>query len=135
MSILFCHPEKDDGSVVMSEERIGGQLTPERRYQHIGHFLEVDAPPNAREHDIEQLQQLGYRLATAEEQNKFTKQKKKSQTVDETLPPKSEETPQVGTGDQGEDIPPVVPPENESTNPTQQETPTVDSLPKDHKKK
>ena len=81
--VLFYHETKDDGMVAMSEERIAGQPTPERRYVHKGHFLEVDPPPHAKEHDIEELQKLGYRLATSREQQEFVKQQKRAGTLEE----------------------------------------------------
>jgi hypothetical protein len=81
--ILFYHEDKDDGMVAMSEERIAGQRTPERRYVHKGHFLEVGPPPHAMQHDTEELQKLGYRLATPREQNDFVKQQKKAGALEE----------------------------------------------------
>ncbi len=81
--MLFYHETKDDGMVAMSEERIAGQRTPERRYVHKGHFLEVNAPLHAVGHDSEELQKLGYRLATPKEQNDFVKQQKRAGTVEE----------------------------------------------------
>lgn len=81
--LLFYHETKDDGAVNMSEEIIAGQRTPERRYVHKGHFLEVSAPLHAREHDVDQLTQLGYRLANPREQQEFTRQQKRAATVEE----------------------------------------------------
>jgi len=83
MGILLYHETKDHGMVALSEEIIAGQRTPERRYYHDGHFLKVDPPANAKEHDIEQLNQLGYRLATAEEQNTYAKQQKRAGRLEE----------------------------------------------------
>jgi len=81
--ILFYHDTKDDGMVAMSEELIAGQRTPERRYVHKGHFLEVNPPANAVEHDTEQLQLLGYRLATSREQQEFARQQRKAGALEE----------------------------------------------------
>jgi hypothetical protein len=81
--ILFYHDTKDDGMVAMSEMRVAGQRTPERRYIHKGHFLEVNAPHHAQEHDQAELQKLGYRLATPKEQNEFVKQQKRAGTLEE----------------------------------------------------
>lgn len=81
--ILFYHETKDNGMVAMSEELIAGQRTLERRYVHKGHFLEVNPPQNAIEHDTEQLKRLGYRLASPREQQEFVKQQKKAGALEE----------------------------------------------------
>ena len=81
--ILLYHDTKDDGMVAMSEARIAGQRTLERRYVHKGHFLEVGPPAHAIQHDIEELQKLGYRLATSKEQQEFVKQQKKAGMLEE----------------------------------------------------
>lgn len=87
MPILFYHETDEDARVALSEGIIGGQRTPERHYQGKGHFLEIDPPANAREHDTEQLQQLGYRLATFEEQNAYAKQQKRAGSITEVSLP------------------------------------------------
>lgn len=84
MSILMVHDENTDSLIALSEGIVGGEHTPVRRYQQNGSFLSVDPPANAREHDLDQLQQLGYRVATASEQNAFAKQQKKAETVTES---------------------------------------------------
>jgi hypothetical protein len=83
MPILFYHDINEDGHVALSEGIIAGQRTPERHYQQKGHFLEVNPPANAREHDIEELQKVGYRLATPTEQNIYVKQQKRAGTLEE----------------------------------------------------
>lgn len=87
MSILLVHDENTDSLIALSEGIVGGEHTPVRRYQQTGSFLSVDPPANAREHDLDQLQQLGYRVATASEMNTFAKQQKKALSVQETVPP------------------------------------------------
>lgn len=76
MAILLYHDINEDGGVDLSEGIIAGQRTPERHYRQKGHFLEVDPPANAREHDVGELQQLGYRLATPSEQNSYAKRER-----------------------------------------------------------
>jgi hypothetical protein len=84
MSILMVHDEHTNSLIALSEGIVGGEHTPVRRYQQQGSYLSIDPPANAREHDIDQLQKLGHRLATAQEQNEFTKQQQKATTVQET---------------------------------------------------
>lgn len=81
--MLLYHETKDDGMVAMSEERIAGQRTLERRYVHKGHFLEVNPPHHAQEHDQAELTKLGYRLATPREHNEFVKLQKRAGIVEE----------------------------------------------------
>lgn len=83
MAILFYHDINEDGHVAISGGVVAGQHTPERHYQQKGHFLEVSPPDHAREHDVNELQGLGYRLATLTEQNAFVKQQKKTGALEE----------------------------------------------------
>ncbi len=90
MSILLVHDENKDSLIALSEARIAGEHTSARHYRQEGSYLNIEPPANAREHDIDQLQQLGYRVATASEQNVFTEQKKQATTVQETTAPKGD---------------------------------------------
>lgn len=81
MSILLVHDQNENAHVALSEGIVGGERTPVRRYQQDGKFLNADIPPNALEHDIEQLRQLGYRQATPLEQNEYAKRKKQATTL------------------------------------------------------
>lgn len=81
--ILMIHDEKDDGMVAIAEGVIAGELTPARTYEHQGKFLIVEVASHAQAHDLEELRKLGYRVATAEEQNKFTATKRKKSTLTE----------------------------------------------------
>ncbi|HEX3640112.1 MAG TPA: hypothetical protein VHV10_02355 [Ktedonobacteraceae bacterium] len=87
MSILLYHEIDEDARVALSEGIIGGQRTPERHYQGKGHFLEIDPPANAREHDVGELGKLGWRQATFEEQNAYAKQQKRAGSITEVSLP------------------------------------------------
>jgi len=76
MSILMYHEQNSDGHVALNEKIIAGVHTPVRNYQQKGHFLEIDPPAHAREHDVEELQKLGHRLASPTEQNAYMKQER-----------------------------------------------------------
>jgi hypothetical protein len=81
MSILLVHDQNENAQISLSEGIVGGEYTPVRRYLQDGKFLNADIPPNALEHDIDQLQQLGYRQATPNEMNEYTKRKKQAATL------------------------------------------------------
>ena len=81
MSILLIHDQHENAQIALSEGIVGGEHTLVRRYQQDGQYLSIDPPANAREHDIKELQKLGYRLATPNEQNVYTKQKKQTMTL------------------------------------------------------
>jgi hypothetical protein len=83
MSILMVHDEHTNALIALSEGIVGGEPTPVRRYRQEGSYLSIDPPANAREHDIDQLQKLGHRLATPIEQNEYQKQKRKKTAVQE----------------------------------------------------
>lgn len=78
MAVLLYHEKKNDGQIAISEGKIAGESTPARRYHHKGHFVEVDGPSHVLHHDIEELQKLGYRLATVSEQQDFTNPQRKA---------------------------------------------------------
>jgi hypothetical protein len=86
MAILLYHDINEDGGVDLSEGIIAGQRTPERHYRQKGHFLEIDPPANAREHDVKELETLGYELATSEQQNTYAKQQKRVGSLTEVSP-------------------------------------------------
>lgn len=81
MSILLIHDQHENAQIALSEGVVGGEYTSVRRYQQDGKFLNANIPPNALEHDIEQLRQLGYRQATPNEMNEYTKRKKQAATL------------------------------------------------------
>lgn len=81
MSILLVHDQNENAQVAIAEGIVGGEHTPVRRYQQDGKFLNADMPPNALEHDLDQLRQLGYREATPNEQNEYVKRKKQTTTL------------------------------------------------------
>lgn len=83
MSFLMVHDQNENAQISLSEGIVGGEPTPVRRYRQDGKFLNADIPPNALEHDIEQLKQLGYRQATPNEQNMYVKQQKQSKMLQE----------------------------------------------------
>jgi len=83
MAILMYHEDKDDGSIAIAEGKVAGEHTPARRYKHKGHFVNVDGPAHVLHHDVEQMKQLGYRLATAEDQERHAKQQKNSTSLKE----------------------------------------------------
>lgn len=81
MSILLIHDQHENAQISLSEGIVGGEHTAVRRYQQDGKFLNVNIPPNALEHDLEQLRQLGYRQATPLEQNEYVKRKRQAATL------------------------------------------------------
>lgn len=81
--ILLKHDTKNDGMIALSEAHIAGERTLARHYTHQGHFVEVDGPAHVVQHDTAELQKLGYRLATPQEQQEHTKAKKKVHTLRE----------------------------------------------------
>jgi hypothetical protein len=81
MGILLVHDQHENAQISLSEGIVGGEHTPVRRYQQDGRFLNVNIPPNALEHDLDQLRQLGYRQATPNEMNEYTKHKKQAATL------------------------------------------------------
>lgn len=84
MSILLVHGENTNALIALSEGIVGGESTPVRRYRQDGSYLSIDPPANAREHDLKELEKLGYRLATTSEQNMYTKQQKQLKTLQES---------------------------------------------------
>jgi 16S rRNA U1498 N3-methylase RsmE len=84
VAILLYHEHKDDGQIAIAEGKVAGEHTPARRYKHKGHFVNIDGPDHVLHHDIEQLKQLGYRLATAEDQERHAKQQKSITSLKET---------------------------------------------------
>lgn len=83
MGILMVHDEHTNASIALSEGIVGGEPTPVRRYRQDGSFLQINPPANAREHDLNELLKLGYRMATTSEQNAYTKQQKQQKTLQE----------------------------------------------------
>lgn len=84
MSFLMVHDQNENAHVALAEGVVGGEKTPIRRYQQDGKFLNADIPANALEHDLEQLRQLGYRVATPNEMNDYHAQKRKRESISET---------------------------------------------------
>lgn len=81
MGILLVHEQNENAQISLSEGIVGGEHTPVRRYRQDGKFLNADIPSNALEHDLDQLRQLGYRHATPNEMNEYTKRKKQAVTL------------------------------------------------------
>ena len=84
MAVLLYHDDTTHEPVVLSESVVAGEPTPARRYEHAGHFLEVDGPAHVVAHDVAHIQQLpGYRLATAQEQEEHHASKRKAHHLTE----------------------------------------------------
>lgn len=83
MSILMVHDEHTNAQIALSEGIVGGERTPVRRYQQDGPYLVIDPPANAREHDLKELEKLGYRMATPSEMNEYTKRKRQEASLQE----------------------------------------------------
>jgi hypothetical protein len=81
MGILLIHDQHENAQIALSEGIVGGEHTSVRQYQQDGKFLNADIPPNALEHDMDQLRQLGYRIATPNEMNEYAKRKKQAATL------------------------------------------------------
>lgn len=82
--VLLVHDDSTDSTTVMSEGVVGGERTPTRRYLQEGKYLVIEGVPSVVAHDVEQLQQLGFRLASAAEQSTFAKRNKQASSIVET---------------------------------------------------
>jgi hypothetical protein len=86
MSVLLVHDGKGDdgiGHVAISEGMVAGEYFPARHYHHRGKFLHVDGHPHVIANDVAEMQKMGYRLATADEQQQSTSESKKSKAIRE----------------------------------------------------
>lgn len=84
MAVLLKHDEKDHGMVAIAEGVIAGERHRARRYVHQGHFIEVNhASPYVVEHDVAELQKLGYHVAEAQDQQEQTKTQRKRGAIRE----------------------------------------------------
>ena len=95
--ILLVHEHDGSGTVALASKYIIGEHVPERLYSKEGSYLALDGPPHIIEHDAEEICKIpGWRLATPEEQNAYTKGQKKAGKVQEVKgeASKEEEPPQ-----------------------------------------
>lgn len=84
MAVLLKHDDKDHGMVAISEGVIAGERHHARHYVHQGHFIEVDHPsPDVVEHDVAEMEKLGYHVATPQEQQEHTKTQRKARAIKE----------------------------------------------------
>lgn len=82
--ILLYH-EATDGTITTSSKLVAGEAIEPRRYQHNGHFVEIDGPDHVVAHDADDICKIpGYRLATPEECDSYYAGKRKAQSVSET---------------------------------------------------
>lgn len=87
MGVLLYHETAENGQVALSEGRVAGDPTPARTYQQEGRFLHIDGPAHVIEHDVAEVLRLGYRLATAAEQNLFAGATRKRSSLTEKSAP------------------------------------------------
>ena len=84
MAVLLKHDSKDHGMVAIAEGVIAGERHHARRYVHQGHYIEVEhASPYVVEHDVAELEKLGYHIAEAPEQQEHTKTQRKRGAIRE----------------------------------------------------
>jgi len=84
MAVLLKHDEKDHGMVGIAEGVIAGERHHARHYVHQGHFIEVDhTSPHVVEHDVAEMQKLGYHVASAHEQQEYAKAQRKARSIKE----------------------------------------------------
>jgi hypothetical protein len=77
--VLMYH-EAENATVTLHEGHRGQHYLLERRYATANHFVEVEAP------DVPEMQALGYRLATPDEQNAFGAAQSKKGALRENAP-------------------------------------------------
>ncbi len=81
--ILLFHETTTHGMIATSA-KLGNESHAPRRYQHTGHFVEIDGPAHVVAHDAEEICKIpGYRLATPAEQEAYAASKKKKGSVRE----------------------------------------------------
>ena len=84
MAVLLKHDEKDHGMVAIAEGIIAGERHHARHYHHQGHFIEVShASAYVIEHDVAELEKLGYHIAPADAQQEHTKTQRRSRAIRE----------------------------------------------------
>jgi hypothetical protein len=88
--ILLYH-ETGGGSIATSSHPVAGEHHLPRRYQHTGHFVELDGPPHIVAHDAEEICKIeGYRMATSEELSSYLEKKRGTGKIhEEVADPKS----------------------------------------------
>ena len=79
--ILLVSESAGDTVITLSESVEAGVQTPARRYQQQGRYLTVEGAPQVINHDVGLLQRQGYRLATATEQNEYTRQQRQASSI------------------------------------------------------
>lgn len=83
--ILLYHDETTVGMIATNDARVAGESFGARRYEHNGHFVEIDGPEIVVAHDADEICKIpGYRLATAIELDNYCATKKKSKSIRET---------------------------------------------------
>lgn len=82
--ILLYHETTTIGMIATSHAKVAGESFGARRYEHNGHFVEIDGPEHVVAHDAEEICKIpGYRLASPDEQDAYTTNKKKARSVRE----------------------------------------------------
>jgi hypothetical protein len=81
--ILLIHDNDGYHKVAIAEQVIAGDVIPARTYTQEGKFLLVRAEQHTQYTDVCELQKLGYRLATASEQEEYVLSKKKKRLIQE----------------------------------------------------
>lgn len=83
--LLYCESGTD--ARIATPARLGKEAYPPRHYQAEGHFLLLDGPGHVIDQDAADICKLpGWRLATPQEQNQWTKLKRKASQVEEAAP-------------------------------------------------
>lgn len=89
--ILLYHEDTTVGMIATSDAKVAGESFGARRYEHSGHFVEIDGPEHVVAHDASEICKIkGYRLATPSESDAYVATKKKSKSVRETVADKKE---------------------------------------------
>lgn len=82
--ILLYHEGTTVGMIATSDAKVAGESYGARRYEHSGHFVEIDGPEHVVAHDASEICKIkGYRLASPEEQDSYASTKKKSRSIKE----------------------------------------------------
>jgi hypothetical protein len=70
--------------VAVAEGVIAGEPRPARHYYHQGHFIEVEhQSQHVVDHDVAEMEKLGYHVATASELQEYAKSQRKARAIRE----------------------------------------------------
>jgi hypothetical protein len=82
--ILLYHEATTVGMIATNDAKVAGESFGARRYEHNGHFVEIDGPEHVVAHDANEICKIpGYRLASPEETDAYMASKKKATSIKE----------------------------------------------------